>query len=304
MAIGALADVREMVDWLEHTEQRLGAIYAKAAQVWSDDTSFATFLRRLVEDERSHAEFMTQAAQHLHDQHHRPPLDILLDAQTRGQVEDLFTRFERLLNRAEVAKKDIIEYLARAEASELNPIFLYVAAEYRQSGREGERMTGEIQRHLLDIQAYINALPRHLRPSVDVATLPFVGEQRFLVVDDHVPLRRLVASLLSGRGVVDTAAEGHEALERLREHFHDGIITDVQMPGMSGIEFYRQATAFDARLKQHFLFYSASMTPKDRQYLRRHNLPFLRKPFGLEQFHTAMNTLLSPKTGRQKSPSD
>ncbi len=299
MATAALVDVREMVDWLRRAEQRLGALYARAAQACSDDPSLAAFLQRLSQEEESHADFMTAAAQRLGDDGKRPPLDILLDAQTRSEVEDLFARFERLLGRAQVTKKDVIEYLARAEASELNPIFLYVAQEYRKAGREGERMTGEIQKHLLGIQAYIDELPRTLRPSVDVTTLPFVGEQRFLVVDDHAPLRRLVASLLTRRGAVDTAAEGHEALERLQEHFHEGIVADVQMPGMNGLEFYRQAVAFDARLHRRFLFYSASLTPKDEEYLRKHNLPFLRKPFGLAEFQTAMDKVLSSDTTRQ-----
>jgi CheY-like chemotaxis protein len=293
MAALALVDVRDIVEWLRRTEERVGMLYARAAEACAGDPSFSTFLRELSEDESSHARFMSLASEQLHDVRNRPPLDILLDGQTRGMVEDLLERFERLLTRTEVAKKDIIEYLARAEASELNPIFLYVAEEYRKAGREGERMTGEIQGHLFRIQDFIDDLPRDLRPSVDVSTLPFVGEERFLVVEDHAPLRRLVASLLARRGAVDTASDGREGLKRLREHFHDGIVTDIQMPGMDGIEFYRRAVEYDARLKGRFLFCSGDMTSANEDYLREHELPFLHKPFGLEDFQAAMDRIIT-----------
>jgi CheY-like chemotaxis protein len=217
----------------------------------------------------------------------------VLDRQTRNSVESLLDRFERLLARTAVSRKDVIEYIARAESSELNPVFLYVADEYRRTSREGERITGEIQRHLSHIQSFIDDLPRDLRPSVDVSTLPFVGETRFLVLDDRGALRKLLASLLARRGAVDTAGEGHEALERLREHFHDAIVSDLHMPGMDGLEFYRRAVAYDAHLKGRFLFYSADVSPERERCLKDNGICLLRKPFDLPAFGKAIDRILS-----------
>ena len=300
MAAAALVDVRDIVEWLQRTEGRIGVLYARAAEAFCEDVSFCDFLRGLAHDEESHARFMSQASDRLHDVHNRPPLDILLDGQTRGTVDDLLERFERLLAKTKVCKKDVLEYLARAEASELNPMFLYIAEEYRKTGREGEHMTGEIQKHLLRIQDFLEHLPRAMRPSVDVSTLPFVGEERFLVVEDHDPLRRLMASLLARRGAVDTAADGREGLERLREHFHDGIIANLRIPGMSGLEFYQQAIRYDARLGERFLFYSGDMTHPDQGYLQEHGLPLLRKPFGFHEFQAAIDRILAGGTKNER----
>jgi CheY-like chemotaxis protein len=300
MAALALVDVKDIVEWLRHTEERAGLLYVRAAEVCLKDLSFSTFLRGLSEDEQSHAGFMSLACERLQDVRSRPPLDILLDGQTRGMVEDLLERFERLLARSEVAKRDVIEYMARAEASELNPIFLYVAEECGRVGREGERMTHEIRGHLLRIQDFLDDLPRDLRPSVDVSTLPLVGENRFLVVEDHDPLRKLMASLLARRGAVDTARDAHEGLERLREHFHAGIVTDIEMPGMDGLEFYRRAIQYDGRLGGRFVFCSGRMSPENEKYLEDHDLPFLHKPFGLAELAVAMDRIVAGAMKKQE----
>ncbi len=293
MATSALTDAQDIIDWLRHTEERIGQLYAAAAKVCCHDAALSAFLNRLVEDERGHAEFMTRAWDCLRSGQEAPALRVVLDEDTRRHVEELFGRFERLLVKADIPRKRIMEYVARAESSELNPVFLYVAEEYRRAGREGEHMTGEIQGHLLRIQRFIENLPREQRPSIDVCTLPSVGEPRFLVVDDHAPLRRLMASLLARRGAVDTAAGAQEGLERLKEHFHDGVISDIRMPDMDGLEFYQRAVEYDERLVRRFLFCSSELTSEAEGYLHENGLPLLRKPFGLCDFHDAIEKILS-----------
>lgn len=58
-----------------------------------------------------------------------------------------------------------------------------------------------------------------------------------LVVDDEAHIRRLVSMQLERRGYkVDVAANGAEALERLRATPYDAVITDLSMPVMDGQE--------------------------------------------------------------------
>lgn len=67
---------------------------------------------------------------------------------------------------------------------------------------------------------------------------------RILVVDDEATLRELLAEALTEDGyAVGTASSGGEALERLRapgEEF-DVIVTDLKLPGASGVEIVREA---------------------------------------------------------------
>lgn len=59
-----------------------------------------------------------------------------------------------------------------------------------------------------------------------------------LVVDDDVDCREMLAELLSNEGyIIEIAANGRQALERLNRSKPALIILDLMMPVMSGWEF-------------------------------------------------------------------
>lgn len=64
---------------------------------------------------------------------------------------------------------------------------------------------------------------------------------RFLVIDDSLPMRRIIANILARLGYTDVVlvSNGREAIKRLESERFDLIITDWYMPEMSGIEFLR-----------------------------------------------------------------
>lgn len=65
---------------------------------------------------------------------------------------------------------------------------------------------------------------------------------RILAVDDtRALLNLLVDCLKRGGHEVVTARDGAEALEKLREHKPDLVITDLNMPRMNGLEFIEAA---------------------------------------------------------------
>ena len=291
MVTSAIADIGDVVSWLESIEQFVGRLYTSAAKVFAHDEHFSKFLTQLAEDEQSHAQFMSMVSTYLREKEKRFMLDIALDRKTRDRVETPLKKFEEHLAGKSISKRQAVEYMARAESSELNPVFLYIVGKFGEINREAESMTADIQSHLSRIRDYINVLPQDLKPSIDVGTLPAVWEERFLVVDDHEPLRELVFSLLSRRGTVEAVAGGSDGLEKVREHFYNGIVSDIQMPGMDGFEFYQQAVECDPKLKKHFLFYSADITPEREAYLKKNELRFLRKPFALGEFMDTIDQL-------------
>lgn len=63
---------------------------------------------------------------------------------------------------------------------------------------------------------------------------------RILCVDDEPNLLRALSWLLQKEFEVMTAANGHEALEMVRRHDFDVVISDQRMPEMSGVDLLRQ----------------------------------------------------------------
>ena len=71
---------------------------------------------------------------------------------------------------------------------------------------------------------------------------------RILVVDDEAHIVQVVALKFRNAGLeVETASDGDEALALVRRTPFDLVVTDLQMPTMSGIELAR-AMAADATL--------------------------------------------------------
>ncbi len=67
-------------------------------------------------------------------------------------------------------------------------------------------------------------------------------KNRVLVVDDDPLLRDFLSETLNRTGcVVDLAATGEEALERMKEEDYDIVLSDVRMPSMDGMELLKAA---------------------------------------------------------------
>jgi DNA-binding NarL/FixJ family response regulator len=66
---------------------------------------------------------------------------------------------------------------------------------------------------------------------------------RVLLVDDNIPIRRLLRRFLQTHDTIEVVGEadnGLVAVELVEELLPDAVIMDVQMPVMSGIEATRQ----------------------------------------------------------------
>jgi len=71
---------------------------------------------------------------------------------------------------------------------------------------------------------------------------------RILTVDDSATMRRIIKNQLKQAGFeeVDEAGNGREAMTRLAQTQYDLLITDWNMPEMSGIELVKEVRKTEA----------------------------------------------------------
>src|SRR5882672_11074958 len=69
---------------------------------------------------------------------------------------------------------------------------------------------------------------------------------RILLVDDDPALVRAYQSALKRFGmIVETAADGREALDRVKHTEFDVVLSDISMPHMSGLELLQAVRGHD-----------------------------------------------------------
>jgi len=66
--------------------------------------------------------------------------------------------------------------------------------------------------------------------------------KRILVVDDDPDIRQVLQDRLDSYGyVVETAIDGQEALDALKLRSYDGMLLDIMMPKVNGLEVLQES---------------------------------------------------------------
>jgi CheY-like chemotaxis protein/class 3 adenylate cyclase len=119
--------------------------------------------------------------------------------------------------------------------------------------------------------------------------------ERILVVDDSPAVRRLLADTLARQGFqIETAENGRLGLERARTAPPDLLITDYDMPEMSGFELVL-ALRRDPRTREvPILMLTARERRRDQAQMRAAGLQsYLVKPFGADKCIAVVERLIA-----------
>ena len=116
--------------------------------------------------------------------------------------------------------------------------------------------------------------------------------KRLLIADDDAGMRAALEARFARRGwQVDVAVNGTEALARFRPGLHKLVITDVRMPGVTGLE---AMAALDwPRWSVPFIVISAfGGRDLHERAFRLGAAAFLDKPFKLESLRELVRGIL------------
>jgi CheY-like chemotaxis protein len=119
---------------------------------------------------------------------------------------------------------------------------------------------------------------------------------RILIVDDKATSRELLRTVLEKQGyVVTEAADGEEALQRVRAESPHLILLDLQMPVRNGYEVLRELRQDTRFAALPIIALTASAMQGDRERaLAAGFTAYLAKPVMLSELRDEVRRLLSP----------
>jgi signal transduction histidine kinase/ActR/RegA family two-component response regulator len=121
----------------------------------------------------------------------------------------------------------------------------------------------------------IEAEAPHSEPS------PGMGRRlRLLIVDDEVLVARAVRRVFDKEFRVEIALDGQSALDKLRNTDFDVVLCDVMMPGITGLDVYRQVRSENEVLARRFVFATGGLFSQElSDNVKRLSNMIVEKPF-------------------------
>ncbi|MCP4344472.1 MAG: sigma-54-dependent Fis family transcriptional regulator [Desulfobacterales bacterium] len=113
-------------------------------------------------------------------------------------------------------------------------------------------------------------------------------KNNLLIIDDEENMRHMLTSMLKKSGyLIETASDGHEALQVLEKKQYDFILCDLKMPRMSGMDFLK--TAKDMLRETTVIMMSAYGTIDTAiEAMKMGAYDFISKPFKTDEVYLAL----------------
>ena len=122
-----------------------------------------------------------------------------------------------------------------------------------------------------------------------------VSKAKILVVDDDSIVQQFLTQILGEEGhEVEIIDNGNDVLERLGSEDYGVILLDIKLPGMSGIEVYREIQKTHKASAHKVVFITGDVMSKNTiDFLAKTSSPYITKPFDAEKLKGVMNTVLA-----------
>ncbi len=120
---------------------------------------------------------------------------------------------------------------------------------------------------------------------------PSTDALQVLVVEDSKPLREMLVHVLKEDGTrVDAAKDGKDALEKYHSAHYDLIITDLNMPEVSGIELIKKIREHDEAVEFIIITGYASLESAV-EAIKAGAFDYIIKPFKVDELQVAVRNV-------------
>ncbi|MFC1949615.1 PAS domain S-box protein [Chloroflexota bacterium] len=127
---------------------------------------------------------------------------------------------------------------------------------------------------------------KHLRLTETAVEEPIrLPKTRVLIVDDDTIVQEFLTEVLTREGhEVEVVDNGDDALEKLGSEDYDVILLDIKLPGINGIELYKQLQKKNKSLVRRVIFVTGDVMGEDTvSFLSKTRAAYITKPFDAEQ---------------------
>ena len=131
------------------------------------------------------------------------------------------------------------------------------------------------------------------------ASAPFAVSRRgrILAIEDEPTVAQLIIDVLREEGhSVEATLDSQDGLTRLSRGHYDLIICDLRMPRLDGPAFFDALVRSGSPMRHNILFITGdTLAPRTLAFLEGNQLPYLIKPFLVEELKLAVSALLDSR---------
>jgi PAS domain S-box-containing protein len=148
------------------------------------------------------------------------------------------------------------------------------------------------------VELPVVAVPNSLRPPLLLEPATRSGASpmgRILVVEDEPTVAQLVVDVLREEGhEAEAVLDSQQGLTRVSRGHYDLVICDLRMPRLDGAAFYDALVRTGSPVRDRIIFITGdTLSPRTLEFLERNKLPYLAKPFLVEEIKLAVSRALT-----------
>lgn len=113
-----------------------------------------------------------------------------------------------------------------------------------------------------------------------------------LIVDDDDAIRGMLYDLLSDKYECNTASMAEEALQYIEVQKYDAILTDIAMPGLTGVELLKKVQA-DHRATPVILISGKGSEQDPKSLMDLGAFAYVTKPFNLDDIEQVVERAIA-----------